>query len=273
MDASLITVLQCLCVALVALLYAAVGHGGATGYIALLSLFGLQHEEIATTALILNTVVASISLTNYYRAGCFQLKQALPYLILSIPLAYIGARLPVDKQTFSYILGTMLALAALRFAILPSASYKTKDTNELPENELPDNELPNKELPDNELIQPPPIVLAAGTGGILGLLSGIVGIGGGVFLSPLIIFKHWATTKQTSAISALFIVVNSISGLAGRFSDGKGEMVHLLPFLLVAAPAAIIGSTYGASKFTSRNLQRLLAIVLALAAIKLFQTT
>ena len=92
MDATLITALQCLCVAFVALLYAAVGHGGATGYIALLSLFGLQHEEIATTALILNTVVASISLTNYYRAGCFQLKQALPYLILSIPLAYIGAR-------------------------------------------------------------------------------------------------------------------------------------------------------------------------------------
>lgn len=262
MDSSLVTILQCLCVAFVALLYAAVGHGGATGYIALLSLFGLQHEEIATTALILNTVVASISLTNYYRAGCFQLKQAVPYLILSIPLAYIGARLPVDKQTFAYILGTLLALAALRFAVLPNTSSK-----------ITDNTNDNKALPENELVQPPPLIFAAGTGGILGLLSGIVGIGGGVFLSPLIIFKHWATTKQTSAISALFIVVNSISGLAGRFSDGKGEMVHLLPFLLVAAPAAIIGSTYGASKFTSRNLQRLLAIVLALAAIKLFQTT
>ncbi len=260
MDATLITALQCLCVAFVALLYAAVGHGGATGYIALLSLFGLQHEEIATTALILNTVVASISLTNYYRAGCFQLKQALPYLILSIPLAYIGARLPVDKHTFAYILGTLLTLAALRFAVLPNTSGNNEKTNN------------NNELPDNEKIQAPPIGLAAGAGGILGLLSGIVGIGGGVFLSPLIIFKHWATTKQTSAISALFIVVNSISGLAGRFSDGKGEMVHLLPFLLVAAPAAIIGSTYGASKFTSKNLQRLLAIVLALAAIKLFQT-
>ncbi len=262
MDATLITILQCLCVAFVAMLYAAVGHGGATGYIALLSLFGLQHEEIATTALILNTVVASISLTNYYRAGCFQLKQALPYLILSIPLAYIGARLPVDQHTFAYILGTLLTLAALRFAVLPNTSGNNDKTNSN-----------NNVLPDNEKIQAPPIVLAAGAGGILGLLSGIVGIGGGVFLSPLIIFKHWATTKQTSAISALFIVVNSISGLAGRFSDGKGEMVHLLPFLLVAAPAAIIGSTYGASKFTSKNLQRLLAIVLALAAIKLFQTS
>jgi uncharacterized membrane protein YfcA len=265
MDATLITILQCLCVAFVAMLYAAVGHGGATGYIALLSLFGLQHEEIATTALILNTVVASISLTNYYRAGCFQLKQALPYLILSIPLAYIGARLPVDKHTFAYILGTLLTLAALRFAVLPNTSGNNDKTN--------NNNNNNNELPENEKIQAPPIVLAAGAGGILGLLSGIVGIGGGIFLSPLIIFKHWATTKQTSAISALFIVVNSISGLAGRFSDGKGEMVHLLPFLLVAAPAAIIGSTYGASKFTSKNLQRLLAIVLALAAIKLFQTS
>lgn len=265
MDASLITPLQCLCVAFVALLYAAVGHGGATGYIALLSLFGLQHEEIATTALILNTVVASISLTNYYRAGFFELKQALPYLILSIPLAYTGARLPVDKHTFAYILATLLALAALRFVILPNTSGKNEQTNSKTND--------NNTLLDNEVIQQPPLVLAASTGGILGLLSGIVGIGGGVFLSPLIIFKHWATTKQTAAISALFIVVNSISGLAGRFSDGKGEMVHLLPFLLVAAPAAIIGSTYGASKFTSRNLQRLLALVLALAAIKLFQTT
>lgn len=258
MDATLITILQCLCVAFVAMLYAAVGHGGATGYIALLSLFGLQHEEIATTALILNTAVASISLTNYYRAGRFNIKQALPYLILSIPLAYLGARLPVDKHTFAYILGTMLALAALRFAVLPHTNVKGQSKKEA--------------SADDETIQPPSIILAAGAGGILGLLSGIVGIGGGVFLSPLIIFKHWATTKQTSAISALFIVVNSISGLIGRFSDGKGEMIHLLPFLIVAVPAAIFGSTYGASKLTSRKLQRLLAIVLALAAFKLFQT-
>jgi hypothetical protein len=258
MDATLITILQCLCVAFVAMLYAAVGHGGATGYIALLSLFGLQHEEIATTALILNTAVASISLTNYYRAGRFNIKQALPYLIISIPLAYLGARLPVDKHTFAYILGTMLALAALRFALLPDTNVKGQSKKET--------------SADDETIQPPSIILAAGAGGILGLLSGIVGIGGGVFLSPLIIFKHWATTKQTSAISALFIVVNSISGLIGRFSDGKGEMIHLLPFLLAAVPAAIFGSTYGASKLTSRKLQRVLAIVLALAAFKLFQT-
>lgn len=269
MDATLITILQCLCVAFVAMLYAAVGHGGATGYIALLSLFGLQHEEIATTALILNTAVASISLTSYYRAGRFNIKQALPYLILSIPLAYLGARLPVDKHTFAYILGTMLALAALRFAALPDTNVKgqsKKDTSSSLDSSAPEASA------DDETIQPPSVILAAGAGGILGLLSGIVGIGGGVFLSPLIIFKHWATTKETSAISALFIVVNSISGLIGRFSDGKGEMIHLLPFLLVAVPAAIFGSTYGASKLTSRKLQRLLALVLALAAFKLFQT-
>ena len=258
MDGTLITILQCLCVAFVAMLYAAVGHGGATGYIALLSLFGLQHEEIATTALILNTAVASISLTSYYRAGRFNIKQALPYLVLSIPLAYIGARLPVDKHTFAYILGTMLLLAAMRFALFPSTNVKEQNKNAT-------------STSDDEKIAPPSIIFAAGAGGILGLFSGIVGIGGGVFLSPLIIFKHWATTKQTAAISALFIVVNSISGLIGRFSDGKGEMIHLLPFLLVAAPAAIVGSTYGASKLTSSKLQKLLAIVLALAACKLFQ--
>lgn len=265
MDANLVTILECLCVALVAMLYAAVGHGGATGYIALLSLFGLQHDEIATTALILNTVVASISLANYHRVGRFQIKLALPYLILSIPLAYVGALIPVDKQTFAYILGAMLALASLRFAFLPTqAVADTTDSNKTDSKE--------KLVEDQEACQPPPIVLAAASGGILGLVSGMVGIGGGVFLSPIIIFKRWATTKQTSAISALFIVVNSISGLIGRFSQGKSEIIHLLPFLLVAAPAAIIGSRYGAAKFSSRKLQALLSLVLALAAFKLFQT-
>lgn len=270
MDASLVTILECLCVAFVAMLYAAVGHGGATGYIALLSLFGLEHQEIATTALILNTVVASISLTNYYRAGRFQVKQALPYIALSIPLAYLGARLSVDKQTFAYILGAMLALAALRFAIMPTAPGTPKNDSSKKQSDT-NSENPGTAEPEEENMHQPPLFLAASAGGILGLLSGIVGIGGGVFLSPLIIFNKWATTKQTSAISALFIVVNSISGLIGRFNDGKGDVIQLLPFLLVATPAAIVGSIYGARKSTSRKLQYLLSIVLALAALKLFQ--
>ncbi|CAN5149538.1 sulfite exporter TauE/SafE family protein [soil metagenome] len=297
MDASLVTSLECICVAFVAMLYAAVGHGGATGYIALLSLFGLQHEEIATTALILNTVVASIALANYHRVGRFQIKLALPYVLLSIPLAYVGARIPVDKQTFAHILGTMLALASLRFAFLPNqpqaATNATKKgattsgptdftatdlaaTNSVATNSVATNsaalDFAAAPVEDQEPCQPPPPILAAASGGILGLLSGMTGIGGGVFLSPIIIFKRWATTKQTSAISALFIVVNSISGLVGRFSQGKSEIIHLLPFLLVAVPAALIGSRYGAYKFSSRKLQALLALVLALAAFKLFQT-
>lgn len=230
-----------------AALYSAVGHGGATGYIALLSLFGLKHEEIATTALILNTIVAGISLFYYARAKQYNFKMALPYLILSIPLAYIGAKLSLPKPVFAMILGILLLLAALRFLFFPTE--KNSEENE---------------------IQPPSTWLAAAIGGVLGLFSGIVGIGGGVFLSPILIFNRWASTKQTSAIAALFIVVNSISGLVGRLSDGPLHVYQLLPFLLVATPAALLGSRYGAGKFSSNGLQRLLALVLILAAVKLF---
>lgn len=250
------TILQCLCVALVAALYSAVGHGGATGYIALLSLFGLKHEEIATTALLLNTIVAGISLLFYARAKQYNFKMAFPYLILSIPLAYIGAKLPLPKPVFAMILGVLLLLAALRFLFFPTINNSTlrDDLTTL----------------EKTQIQPPSTWLSAAIGGVLGLFSGIVGIGGGVFLSPILIFNRWASTKQTSAIAALFIVVNSVSGLAGRLSEGPLHVYQLLPFLAVAAPAALLGSIYGAGKFSSNALQRLLAVVLMLAAIKLF---
>ncbi len=238
-----------------AALYSAVGHGGATGYIALLSSFGLKHEEIATTALILNTIVASISLFFYARAKQYNFKLAVPYLILSMPLAYAGARLPLPKATFATILGLLLLLAALRFIFFPSQNATRAE---------------NSTTVEEPQIQPPSTLVAALIGGVLGLFSGIVGIGGGVFLSPILIFRRWASTRQTSAISALFIVVNSVSGLVGRLSEGPLQLYQLWPFLLAAIPAALLGSTYGAGKFTSAALQRLLAVVLILAAIKLF---
>lgn len=251
MHADVLIPAQCLAVGSVAMLYAAVGHGGATGYIALLSLMGLDSATVATSALILNIVVAGISFSAYCRAGQFNLKQALPYIVLSLPLAYIGARLPLSKHAVAMLLGVALLFSGLRFFFLPALP---KDV-------------------ENERVRPPSPVLAAASGGLLGLFSGIVGIGGGVFLSPLIIFKRWATVKQTAAISAFFIVVNSMSGLLGRAMSASyriEDVLPLLPLIAVAAPTAVIGSIYGASRFSSATLQRLLAVVLLMAAVKLF---
>jgi uncharacterized membrane protein YfcA len=251
MPAEFLMPAQFVAVGSVAMLYAAVGHGGATGYIALLSLMGMEPATVATSALMLNILVASISFLTFCRSGQFNLRQALPYIVLSLPLAYIGSRLPLSKHTVAILLGLALLLSALRFLFLPA---------------LPKDE-------EMKLLKSPAPLTAACCGGLLGLFSGIVGIGGGVFLSPLIIFKRWATVKQTAAISAFFIVVNSVSGLIGRSMSGGyklEEAMTLFPLLMVAAPAAVIGAIYGANRFSSAVLQKLLAAVLLLAAIKLF---
>jgi uncharacterized membrane protein YfcA len=243
--------LETVSVAVVAFLYSAVGHGGATGYIAVLSLFGVKHESIASSTLVVNCVVAGLALLAYIRAGKYSHKTVLPYLILSVPCAFIGARIPVDKHAFTIILCVLLPLAGLRFLFWPDLKGQ-----------------------DDAVVKPPPLVLAAAIGAVLGLISGIVGIGGGVFLSPIMISGRYATTKQTAAASALFILANSLSGIAGRLVDGRLDIngPSLLPFLGAAIVGALVGSHYGASHFSSTLLKRILGVVLVIAAIKLFHS-
>lgn len=237
-------------IAVVAFLYAAVGHGGATGYIAALSLFGHSHDEVAGTALLLNTVVASLSLFFYARAGQLNMRLALPFLLLSVPMAFIGAKLHIDQKTFHYILAGVLVLSSLRFIFV--------DTSRVRGN------------PDESVVyKAPPLPLALAVGGALGFVSGIVGIGGGVFLSPILLFCRFADVKQTSAASALFIVANSISGLIGRQLDHRLDFYHLGSFLPLAIVAALAGGYLGAGRFSSRALQIILAVVLLMAALRL----
>ena len=244
-----ITTLETVCVAVVAFLYSAVGHGGATGYIAVLSLFGVQHEAIAGTTLVLNCLVSGLALFAYARAGQYSHKKVLPYLILSVPCAFLGAILPVDRQVFHLILCLILPLIGLRFLFWP--------------------DLKND---DGAVKQPAPL-LAAAIGAVLGLLSGIVGIGGGVFLSPIMIMARYATTRETAAASALFILANSLSGLAGKVVQHKLDLSNsnLWPFMLAALIGALAGSHLGARKFSTTLLKRLLGVVLIIAALKLIQ--
>jgi uncharacterized membrane protein YfcA len=242
-----LNIAQSVCVAIVAFLYSSVGHGGASGYIAVLSLFGLPHEAIASSTLVVNCCVAGLAFFAYQRSGNYKHNIVLPYLILSVPCAFLGAMIPVDKQLFNTLICIILPLTGIRFLLWPNLKGQNEDE-----------------------VKGAPLPLAAIIGGALGLLSGMVGIGGGVFLSPIMILCKFATTKQTAAASALFILVNSLAGIAGRVVNHKLNIDNTLwPFLAAALCGAFFGSYLGSRRFSSTFLKRLLGFVLVLVALKL----
>ncbi|MBI5215446.1 MAG: sulfite exporter TauE/SafE family protein [Ignavibacteriae bacterium] len=242
------TLIVCSVFFIVAALYSSVGHGGASGYLAILSMFAVAHKEMSTTALMLNIVVASIAFVFYLRAGHFSWKLTLPFFLSSIPLAFLGGMLDVSAKSYTILLALALLFASYRLIIHVEAKEKTSQTI-------------------------PSLSVALLAGAIIGLVSGIVGVGGGIFLSPLILLMGWATAKQTSATAALFIVVNSVAGLLGRQVEGNFVVGNFLPFLLAAILGGVIGSQLGATKFSSLWLRRILGVVLIIAALKLIFTS
>lgn len=228
----------------VALLYSSVGHGGASGYLALFALLGFASSRIVPVALMLNILVAGIGFFNYASRGFFSYKLLLPFVLASIPSAYIGGSIHLPTHLFGLILGSALLAAAVRMLFLHEVHASGAATM---------NRWP----------------LSLLLGAILGLISGMVGIGGGIFLSPILLFMKWADAKHTAAVSAAFIVLNSMSGLAGHLSRGNVEYV---PFLLIAAVVlcgGMLGSYVGARFARPRVLQILLGIVLLVAGAKL----
>ncbi len=229
-------------VLLIAFLYASVGFGGATGYLAVMSFFGIPPQVMASTALLLNILVASISFSSYYRAGHLRRDLLLPFLLTSIPAAFIGGYFKLTEQVYSILLYAVLTFVAVRLLFFS----KTQD--------------------DERPLRPTPFVWALLVGLGIGLLSGMVGIGGGIFLSPVIIFARWGSPKQASATSAAFIALNSVSGLAGRLAGGTFQLdsmsLLLIPLGLVGALA---GSYWGASRFSGLALRRALGGIMAFA--------
>ncbi|MBI3194357.1 MAG: sulfite exporter TauE/SafE family protein [Ignavibacteriae bacterium] len=238
------TLLVCSVFFVVAGLYSSVGHGGASGYLAVLSLFAVAQKEMSTTALILNIVVASIAFVFYVRAGHFSWNLTFPFLFSSIPLAFVGGLVDVSTQSYAILLAAALLFASYRLIIHIEAKEKTFQTS-------------------------PSMMITLLAGAVIGLVSGIVGVGGGIFLSPLILLMGWATAKQTSATSAFFIVVNSIAGLLGRQLEGNFVVGNFLPFLFAAILGGVVGSQLGATIFSSLWLRRILGFVLIIAAFKL----
>ncbi|MBI1857585.1 MAG: sulfite exporter TauE/SafE family protein [Candidatus Melainabacteria bacterium] len=242
MDFSGILLLSCL-ILIVAILYSSVGHGGASGYLAVLSFFAFSTQEMATTALILNILVSGISFYSYMKAGHFSFSFTLPFIVASIPFAFIGGMLQVTNKLYFFLLTLVLLVAAFRMAISLKEDI-------------------------NKDIKPPSKFPAFMSGSSIGLLSGIVGVGGGIFLSPFIILMKWANPKVTAGTSAFFILANSISGLTGRFIAGHAEVGSLFPLVIASFIGGLVGSHLGANIFTSLTIRRLLAIVLVIASIK-----
>ena len=226
-----------------ALLYSSVGHGGASGYLAAMGLLGVSVAIMKPTALALNVLVSSIATIQFLRAGCFSWRVFWPFALTSVPLAFVGGALTLPSNVYKQLVGLVLLYAAWRLAIGASRAAGTP--------------------------HPPPRPAALALGGAIGLLSGLVGVGGGIFLSPLLLFMGWAETRVTAGISALFILVNSLAGIGGQLASLK-LLPSATPVLAIAAFAGgIIGSSYGASRLATPTLRRLLAVVLVVAGAKM----
>ena len=228
----------------VSFFYASVGHGGASGYLALMALFSVTPELMKPTALLLNLFVAALAFYYYYNEGYFNKKLFLYFAIASIPMSIIGGYIEVDTTIYKNILAVLLL-----FAILKMLNIFGKESIIIRELKLWQG-----------------IVI----GGIIGFFSGLIGIGGGIILSPIILLFHWGKMKEAAAVSALFIWVNSAGGLLGQLSSGVSLNIESFGLVAIALIGGFFGAYYGSKKMNNQSLRYLLAMVLVIACIKLF---
>jgi uncharacterized membrane protein YfcA len=229
---------------IVAFLYSAVGHGGASGYLALMALYGVAPDTMKPAALLLNLFVSLTSFIQYYRGTHFHFKIFLPLALASIPMAFLGGLVSIDASIYKKMLGVLLLIPAFRFLVVKS------------------------DISEAERKQPV-LWISVLIGASIGYLSGLIGIGGGIILSPILILLQWTNQKQTAAISALFIFVNSFSGLAGQITKGIQFNNDILTYVVIAFAGGLCGAYFGAIKFKSKIIQCLLSAVLFIAAYKL----
>jgi uncharacterized membrane protein YfcA len=229
-------------VLVVAFLYSSVGHAGASGYIAVMALASLAPAQIKPTALALNILVASIGAVQFWRAGHFRWRLFWPFALASIPMAFLGGRLDLPADVFRLLVGVVLLLSAAYFFWNPAV---------------------------DEAKASPSVPWSLGVGGGLGLMAGLTGTGGGIFLTPLLLVAKWARTKEAAATSALFILCNSIAGLAGNWSSTRHLPAFIVPLAIAVAIGGAIGSWFGSRRFAPATIKRLLAAVLVIAGVKL----
>ena len=236
--------LLALCMALGAALFTSVGHGGASAYIALMALFGLPPAVIKPTALALNIFVTSFSSVRFYRAGLFRWRTLWPVLIGAIPLAFVGGGIHLPGNFYKPLVGIILLIAAVRL-IMP------------------------QELKSN--LSPTDIPMSAGIacGAGIGFLAGLTGTGGGIFLSPLLLFMGWSETRTASGVTSVFILCNSLAGLAGNYASLGALPTQIWLFVPAVLLGAVIGTRLGISTLARRGILRALGVVLVIAGVKL----
>lgn len=228
----------------VALLYSSVGHGGASGYLALMALYEVAPDVMKPTALLLNLFVSLTAFVFYYRGKFFRKNLFIPLAIASVPFAFLGGMMTIDADIYRKMLGIFLLIPVVRFLLFK------------------DLEVKDQSAPVTGWL----ILIGAS----IGMLSGMLGIGGGVILSPVLLLLRWTDQKQAAAISALFIFVNSVSGLIGQFTKGISFSPDMTAFVVVAFAGGLFGSYIGAMRLPQRAVKVLLALVLAVASFKLF---
>ena len=226
--------------------YAAVGHGGASAYLAAMALAGIAPQEMRPIALTLNILVSAIATWKFQRAGYFRWRLFWPFAVVSIPFAYVGGAITLPGHAYKALVGAVLIYAAWQLWLSGRAGEEMRPVRE------------------------PPIAWALAIGAAMGLLSGLTGVGGGIFLSPLLLMLGWAGTKQTSAVAAPFILVNSIAGLAAGFIAKTASLPEHIWVLGVAVLiGGWLGAEYGSRRFANPIVRRVLAVVLALAGTKM----
>lgn len=249
MEAEFITqILIALAIFVVAILYSSVGHGGASGYLAVMAFLAVAPAVTRPTALILNVFVASIAALQFYRRGYFKWKVFLPFAAASVPLAFIGGMISLPMEVYRVILGIALFLAAARLAWNFSGGKEP------------------------EAAKKPKVWLCLIIGACLGFVSGLIGVGGGIFLTPILLLTNWTETRTAAGISAAFILVNSIAGLAGNYAQVAQLGSNVVFWIIAAVAGGVIGSGLGSRYFNTLTLRRVLASVLVIAAVKLIFT-
>ena len=230
----------------IALLYSTVGHAGASGYLATMAMLSFSPEVMKPTALALNIIVALVTTVRFAMAGHFSWRLFWPFALASVPMAYLGGGVHVDTTIYKILVGIALVFAAFHL-ILRSKVV----------------------LDEPGRAMYPGIGASLAVGGGLGFLSGLTGVGGGIFLSPVLIILNWAGLRRTAAVSAAFILLNSISGLAGYLQKGGALPDHIAFWSVAVVAGGYIGSTLGATKFNSPVLRVLLGVMLVMAGVKL----
>jgi uncharacterized membrane protein YfcA len=228
----------------VAALYSTVGHAGASGYLASMALFGLAPATMKPTALCLNILVALIASAKFATAGCFNWRVFWPFALSSVPAAFLGGALTLPAPIYKQIVGLVLLYSAYRLFVTATTA-------------------------GNQPLKPLPVPVGIAVGAVLGCLSGLTGVGGGIFLSPILLFCCWADARQASGVSAVFILVNSIAGLAGHVASlavVPGEVLWWAPS---AALGGVFGSHWGSRRLPGPAIRRCLSAVLLVAGAKM----